>query len=110
MLNLHWEGGGHETHFQGEGCKLSEISVQNGMGGPILDDKNQLNPPPSNTSPGRRSRISQKIKESPKGTPRRKREEREECENVAKRVKNELSSLYLPPTPQRCQKQVPQCK
>ena len=60
------------------------------MGEPILDDQIPINPPPLNTSPERSSRISQKTQGSPKRTPKRKREDREECENVAKCVKNEI--------------------
>ena len=57
---------------------------------PIFDDQTPINPPPLNTSPKRSSIISQKNQESTKRTPKRKREDREKCENVAKCVKNEI--------------------
>ena len=80
-----------KTHFQGEGCEPSEPQVQNGMVEPFFDDQTPINPLPLNTSPKRNSIISQKTQESPKRTPKRKREDREKCENVAKCVKNEMN-------------------
>ena len=91
-----------KTHFQGEGCEPSEPQVQNGMVEPFFYDQTPINPLPLNTSPKRNSIISQKTQESPKRTPKRKREDREKCENVAKCVKNEkneLSGIHLPPHP-----------